>query len=176
MATSQNGWPVLSSGHRLLRKIEIPGAGGQHVITRQGSAGFLLGHVATYFDHEVERLDIDKVWDEWGHAVRPIRGQTSGYSNHASGTAVDLNATRHPRGVSVHRGFTHRQIKAIENRLPMYRGCIVWGGKWRTPDGMHFEIGENLATCERNARRLMRTKIGKAVLEANPGLRKEILS
>ena len=176
MATSQNGWPVLQPGSNMLAKREIPGTGGQHLILQRGSAGFLLVHAAVYFDRYVERLDIDAVWDEWGHAVRPIRGQTSGYSNHASGTAEDLNATRHPRGVSIHRGFTNYQINKIERRMKMYRGCLEWGGRWGTPDGMHIEISAGLAQCEKNAKRLMKTHIGKAVLAANPGLRRIILS
>jgi hypothetical protein len=41
---------------------------------------------------------------------------------------------------------------------------------------MHVERakGVSLARCRRRARRLMGTRIGKAVLEANPGARKVI--
>lgn len=176
MATSSNGWPVLQSGSRTLRTWEVPGCD-RHLVLRQGSAGFLLVHNATYIDRYVERLDRG-VWDEWGHAVRTIRGQTSGYSNHASGTACDLNATRHPLGVPTSRTWTDNQIRLIRRRLGMYHDCIRWGGDYRNrADAMHWEIDRGLAACEKEARRLMTTtKIGREILAANPGARKEILS
>lgn len=176
MATCQNGWPVLQSGSKQLRTFEIPTAGGRHLVLQHGSAGFLLVHMAVYWDRNIERLDLG-IWDEWGHAVRAVRGQSSGYSNHAGGTAEDLNATRHPRGVATRHTFTNRQIDQIHRRLKMYDGCLRWGGDYHNvPDGMHLEIDKGLAQVEKTARRLMRTKIGIEVLEANPGLRKVILS
>jgi hypothetical protein len=177
MATSQNGFRVLQSGSPALRKFEVPGCN-RHLNLVDGSRGFLLIHYATYWDRFVERLDrTGSVWDEWGHAVRPVRGQTSGYSNHASGTAEDLNSTLHPRGVSIHKTFTDAQIKRLRRRLLMYDGCLRWGGDYQNvPDGMHVEINKGLPMCEKTAKRLMRTKIGKEVLTANPGLKKVILS
>jgi hypothetical protein len=175
MATSQNGFRVLDPGHATIRKFQLPGVN-RTLNLRNGSAGFLLVHNAVYIDRYVERLDLG-VWDEWGHAVRPVRGQSSGYSNHASGTACDLNATRHPRGVATRKTWTDKQIAQIHNRLKMYDGCLRWGGDYvRVPDAMHWELNKPLPAAERTARRLMRTKIGKEVLAANPGLRAVILS
>lgn len=183
MATSQNGYPVLFDNRTTgrtprLRKFEIPGTGGQHLYLRDGSAGFVLAHYSTWWDHSVERLDIDKVWDEWGWAVRPVRGQQSGYSNHASGTAVDLNATRHPRGVNPSRGLTKTQIAKIRRRVKyFYRGTIRWGGDYHgTKDGMHGELNRSFAVVQKQARWLVKTPIGKEVLKANPGLLKVIQS
>jgi len=175
MATSQNGFRVLDQGANPLRKFYIPGAE-RHLVLRDGSAGFLLIHNAVYIDRSVERLDLG-VWDEWGHAVRPVRGQSSGFSNHASGTACDLNATRHPRTVATRKTWTDFQINRIHRRLKMYDGCLRWGGDYKNvPDAMHWEIDKPLAQCEKTARRLMRTKIGQEVLAANKGLRAVILS
>lgn len=42
------------------------------------------------------------------------------YSNHASGTAIDLNATRHPLGTIAAHSFTKKQIAAIHARLKRY--------------------------------------------------------
>jgi len=177
MSTSVNGWPVLQSGSKMLHKWDVPDCD-RHLILRRGSAGFLLIHNATFIDRFVERLDRHgSVWDEWGHAVRPIRGQTSGYSNHASGTATDLNATRHPRGVRTRSTWTDHQLSQIHRRLKMYEGCLTFGGDWtKIPDAMHWEISDDLGHCERVARRLLRTKIGKAVLDDNPGQRRVIMS
>src|SRR4051812_28143633 len=96
---SQNGYPVIETNRTTgslprLRKWIIPGTD-RHVFLRDGSVGFVLVHLALWFHNTIERLDRG-VWDEWGWAVRPVRGQTTGYSNHAAGAAEDLNATLHP--------------------------------------------------------------------------------
>lgn len=182
MATTANGHTVLESNRTTgsfprLRKWIIPGTG-RHLYLRDGSMGFILIHVALWFDETIERLDRrGDQWDEWGWAVRPVRGQTSGYSNHAAGAAEDLNATRHPRGVSVYKTFTRRQIRKIERRMRWFRGIVIWGGKWRTPDGMHFEIAPvTLKRCEQFAKLLMKTPRGRRILKANPGAKEAILS
>lgn len=176
MSTSVNGWAVLDSSTTgplpRLRKWNVPtppDGPARHLNLRDGSAGFVLVHLALWFHEKVERLDTGQ-WDEWGWASRPIRGGTA-ISNHASGTAEDLNATRHPLGVPISRTFTPRQVRMIRRRLRRYRGVIHWGGNWSRPDGMHFEIapGTTLAEAERVARRLVRSRRGRKVLEANPG-------
>ena len=176
MATSQNGWPVLSASDRRMRKWQIPGAN-RHLMLRDGSAGFLLVHNAVWFDEHIERLDLG-TWDEWGWANRDVRGMHGVVSNHASGTASDLNATRHPRGVAIHKTFTEAQINAIHRRLKLYRGCLRWGGDYQhsEPDGMHFEIDAALNVVEASAKRLLGTPVGKRVLDANPCARQAILS
>ena len=184
MSTSVNGWPVLSSSTTgplpRLRRWVIPTPGepaDRHLILRDGSAGFLLAHLALWFHEKVERLDVG-VWDEWGYAYRPIRGGGS-YSNHASGTAMDLNATRHPLGVATSKTFTPTQVKLIRARLRFYGGRIDWGGDWTSrPDAMHFELapGTTLAGVEKRARDLLDTGRGRRVLDANPGARAVITS
>ena len=109
MSTSQNGYQVLLANNPTgplprLRRWQIGGTG-RAVTLRDGSAGFLLAHVAHWFHANIEAIDTG-ILDDWGWAVRPVRGQTTGYSNHASGTAIDVNATRHPRGVATLRTFT----------------------------------------------------------------------
>ena len=184
MATSANGYVVLfdnrtSGDLPRLRKwslnLDDDTASERHFYVRDGSTGFLLIHLALWFHDRVERLDLGQ-WDEWGWAVRPVRGQDSGYSNHASGTAVDLNATRHPMGVSIYRTFTAEQIRQIRMRMEMLDGVIRWGGEWSRPDGMHFEIAAPIDVCERKARRLMGTPRGEQILQFNQGARQVILS
>lgn len=171
-ARSVNGWPLLSSGTTgplpRLRQWQVPGTG-RHLYLRDGAAGFLLIHLALWFHERVERLDLG-VWDEWGWAPRPIRGGTAP-SNHGSGTAADLNATRHPMGVPTYKTFTRSQARRIRRRLKLYRALIDWGGDWSHPDAMHFELapGTRLARVERVARLLTKTPRGRRVLAANPG-------
>lgn len=175
MPTSQNGWPVLEPGSRLLHRWVIPGTG-RHLILRNGSAGFLLAEHALWFHQEIERLDLGQ-WDDWGYAYRDIRGDDD-WSNHASGTAEDLNATRHPLGVATRRTFTQAQIDRIHRRLARrYRGAIRWGGDYvNRPDAMHFELVKDLEFCERLARVLMLTPRGQKLLATNVGQRAVILS
>lgn len=174
MATSQNGWPVLTPGDPLLYTWTIPTKRGDvRVRLRNGSAGFLLAHFALWFAEHVEPI-AGGVMDDWGHAIRPIRGKTSGYSNHASGTAIDLNATRHPLGK---RGtFSLVQQARIRVRLAVYGGALTWGGAWRRPDEMHVEVAKPLITAERLARRMSRWPMGKRILAANPSQRAVIFS
>lgn len=180
MSTSQNGWPVLTSNrtegpHPRLRNWIIPDAN-RHVYLRDGSAGFLLIHMALWWHEEFNPLD-GGVWDEWGWAVRPIRGQTSGYSNHASGTAVDLDATEFPRGIPVLSRIKPANILRIHLRLRLYGGTLRWGGDYTsTPDGMHVEVNADLSACEAKARALLDTPRGKRILAANPGAKAVILS
>lgn len=180
MATSQNGYPVLFENRTTgslprLRKFEIPGVN-RHLFLRDGSAGFVLLHFALWFDESLERLDIG-VWDDWGWAVRAVRGQTSGYSNHASGTAMDLNATKHPLGVATHQTFTNGQIAKIHNRLDLYDECLRWGGDYQNrPDAMHVEIDKPIGAVQKVADRLVDSPRGKRILKSNPGLLKVINS
>ena len=139
MLRSQNGWTVLEDRPPYQR---VPGTDVQLAV-RPGDAGWLLLHFAAWFHRNVERLDgpnSEGAPDDWGWAYRPIRGQTSGFSNHASGTAEDLDAVDHPRGVK--GTFTAAEKALIRQELVItYQGVIRWGEDYSgTIDGMHFEI------------------------------------
>jgi hypothetical protein len=178
MATSENGYQVLFSNRThgdlpRLRKVVIPGTG-RHLFLRDGSVAMIIAHFVLWFHQKIEPIN-NKVWDEWGWAVRPKRGQTSGYSNHASGTAADINATLHPLG----RRWTFKawQYTKMRARLALYAGCLRLGIDYKIrPDEMHVEINRSLKYCEKVARMLCRTKRGKRILKANPGLREVIFS
>lgn len=176
MANSQNGHPLLKPDSDLLHKWILPGVPGRHFLLRNGSLGFLLVFFSTFFHKKVERLDLG-VWDEWGYADRPIRGSETP-SNHGSGTAVDLNATKHPLGVPTGKTFTAAQQRKIRRKLRYtFLGLIRWGGDYKNrPDSMHFEIVGSMAACERLARVLMKTPRGRRILKANPGQRAVIKS
>lgn len=150
MAISQNGWPV--GPPRTLRT--VPGSTVKLTVAN-GPAGDVLMHVCAEFDRRVEDID----WrssrgelDDWGYANRPIRGSTV-TSNHASGTAVDLNATRHPLGA---RGtFTAKQADEIHRILREVDNVVRWGGDYTgRADEMHFEINANYARVAAVAARL----------------------
>lgn len=175
MAISQNGFPALLVGNPNLHKWVIPGTE-RYFVLRNGSAGFLLSHYVLWFHEKIEPLNkTGEPWDEWAYAYRPVRGTSIGLSNHASGTAVDLNATKHPLGRFGTFGYVHRA--RIQSRLLMYGGCIRWGGDYiGRKDEMHFEINKSLKDCEKVARRLMNTPRGRRILKANINQKAVILS
>jgi hypothetical protein len=172
MATSQNGYPVLFNNDTTgplprLRKTIIPDTG-RHLYLRDGSVALVLADFTLWFHENVERID-NKIWDEWGWAVRAVRGQTSGYSNHASGTAIDINATMHP--LAKRWTFNAAQYAKIRAQIRTYDGCLRHGIDYRTrPDEMHVEINKALKDVEAVARRVAQTPRGQRILRANPGL------
>lgn len=174
MATSQNGWPALDRDSNKLHLWKVPGTD-RHFLLREGSAGFLLAHFILWYHEKVHRLNEKGTpWDEWAWAWRPVRGQVSGLSNHASGTAVDLNATNYPLGTTLMKAWRKVKIRA---RMLWFRGTLRWGGQYEgRKDQMHFEIDKPIWVCERLARRLMDTPRGRRILKENPDQRKVILS
>jgi hypothetical protein len=68
------------------------------------------------------------------YAARTIaRSPTAPPSNHAYGAAIDINAPENPYGATP--TMDPRIVKIFQ------RWGFLWGGKYLTPDGMHFEYG-----------------------------------
>lgn len=142
MPTSQNGYSA--NDRSVISTRLIPGTT-VRVAIRNGPAGDLLLYAAGRWDREVE--DIDQGADDWGYAERPIRGSDE-LSNHASGTALDINATRHPLGQDPSLSFTAEQRTAIRHILADCRGALRWGGDYRgRKDGMHLEVVADERRC-----------------------------
>lgn len=139
MATSQNGWPVHTSQTNLTPLSWVTGR------VRGGDVHAIFDHLCQWFHREIEPITKGH---SWGWAYRPIRGRTTGLSNHASGTAIDLNAPKHPLGA---RGtFTPEQTRKIRAKLREYGGAIRWGGDYSgRKDEMHFEINTSAANLRR---------------------------
>jgi len=176
MSTSQNGFPALDYGSRLLYTWTIPAKNGTLKLTlRNGSAGFVLVHFLVWFSETIEDLTGAHPADDWGFAPRPIRGSSTTLSNHASATAADTNATEHPLGV---RGtLTIKEKAKIWLRLKVYRGVLRHGAFYNgRVDEMHVEINAPMSAVEKVAYRLMETPRGKRILAANPSQRAVILS
>lgn len=157
---SQNGY--IANDETLLGTFTVPGSK-VRLRLRRGPVAEVLLYLAARFDDEVEDIDTagsfitdakpsipggepSRVDDDWSTAFRNIRDSTAVLSNHASGTAIDLNATQHPRGV---RGtYTKEQIKRVRAILstlvdPLTKRSVVrWGEDYQSAptDGMHFEI------------------------------------
>lgn len=144
MATSQNGYPANDINLTSVRT--IPGTQ-RKIRLRNGPAGDLLLWVLSQFDRLVEDIDGGEL-DDWGYAERLIRGSTTELSNHASGTAADANATRHPLGTEPGATFNAAQIATIRSIVARTEGCVRWGGDYTgRKDPMHFEINAGEARC-----------------------------
>ena len=131
---SQNGWPIIASGD--LDKSTVPET---DIITVPGTlggdVGWLLRWVATQFNSHVEELYNPGCWG-W-NAPTPIPG-SSIYSNHCSGTAIDLNAPSFPWKM---RKMNESQIQACRDIVSRAEHVVAWGGDFTTlVDQMHFEI------------------------------------
>jgi hypothetical protein len=132
VATSQNGWPVAGRDQvvdRAILGVEFPN-------------GWLRGDVDVIFTYLVGRLhrEVEPMMSPgcWGWHVKRIEGSDD-YSNHASGTAFDYNAPRHPMGRrNTYSEADRSKIRAILDDLD---GVIRWGGDYvNRPDDMHFEV------------------------------------
>jgi hypothetical protein len=159
-AFSQNGY--LANDETLIKTWDIPGTT-RRIRLHEGAPGALLVHFLAWFHANIEPLDTG-ILDDWGFAVRPIRGEEVEFdddgnainlSNHASGTAGDANATKH--GLGQRGTFTKTQTAKIRAELgrPEYGGCIRWGGDYtKRADEMHFEIVKSIAACQAALSRL----------------------
>lgn len=132
MTASVNGWRVLT--RKECTDVQVPGG----VLPVHPEFAWLAWDSAHLWHETVEPL----VWPGcWGWAEpRPIRGGTV-TTNHASGTAWDLCAPAHPRGVPIWRTFTAEQLEAVAAIEARYAGVLRWGGRWdgADVDGMHWE-------------------------------------
>jgi hypothetical protein len=142
---SQNGWTANDRSVIATRTVRGTAV---RLAVRIGPAGDLLLEVAALYDLMVQDLD-QPTADDWGYAERPIRGSTTTVSNHASGTAIDLNATRWPLGSAPEVNLSANQIATVRaivaaTKVPSHpRPVVRWGGDYQgRKDPMHFEIDD----------------------------------
>lgn len=132
MVDSQNGYSVIERDEA---KSYDVGVEGLTVPLRNDDAGFVLANFLRRFDNRVEKLGRTETF---GYSKRQIAGSDE-WSNHASGTAADANASQHPFGKV--GTFTVNEVFEIRELLREYDGVIRWGGDYNgTKDEMHFEI------------------------------------
>lgn len=138
MVASQNGWRA--NDPSVVSRRQVPGTG-VYLTVHNGPAGDLLLEVAAQFDRYVQDIDTPP-GDDWGFAMRPIVGSTV-LSNHASGTAIDLNATRWPLGSDPSVNLSSGQIQRVRQIVSATGGVVRWGGDYvGRKDPMHFEIND----------------------------------
>lgn len=142
--SSQNGWPASANRADIhVANYLIDGAN-QHFAMSAAAAPVLAAFLAE-FNKSIQPINATgTVFDDWGYNFAMIPN-TQDLSNHCSGTAVDVNATKHVWKAAT-SGYTPAQEKAIDALCTKYG--IRWGWRyirgWKDP--MHFEIIETPAT------------------------------
>jgi len=137
-ATSYNGWPASVEPESI--RIKSYAIKGSNVKVRCSYfAAPLLVAFAEQFNELIEPIDGGAL-DDWGYCYRMVRGSSKKLSNHSSGTALDLNATKHPLGKA--GTFPAEKIPMLQALCKKYG--IKWGGDYKgRKDEMHFEIAND---------------------------------
>jgi hypothetical protein len=147
--TSPNGWPASEDRKAIgIQSFVIPGTK-LKIACAQAVAPILVAFCKEF--HElVEPIDQGQL-DDWGYAFRMTRGSDKVLSNHSSGTAVDLNALKHPLGKS--NTFNKEQCNIITLLITKYG--LAWGGHYKKrKDEMHFDIKMNKEQVKQKIKQL----------------------
>jgi hypothetical protein len=129
---SQNGWPASPSGSAIdIITTTVGLQRGNKTFQATRSIAPALKAMVEWWDQEIE-----PVTTLGSYNYRAVRGHNSVISNHGSGTAVDINAARHPLGAAgTVSAVQHARITAKAASLG-----LKWGGNYRNrKDEMHFE-------------------------------------
>jgi hypothetical protein len=133
--TSYNGYPASKDPDAIKIK-SYPVKGTDRKLRCAESVGPLLAAFAAEFHELIEPID-EGTFDDWGYAYRMVRGDATKLSCHSSGTAIDLNATKHPLGKS--GTFPAEKVPMIRALSKKYG--LKWGGDFRSrKDEMHWEV------------------------------------
>jgi hypothetical protein len=134
---SYNGWTASKDQAEIgIKSYAIPGS--KVKLRCAYLAAPLLVAFAEQFNELIEPIDGGAL-DDWGYAYRDVRGVPGKLSNHSSGTAIDLNATKHPLGKA--GTFPAEKIPMIQALTKKYG--LNWGGNWTRKDEMHWEIAQD---------------------------------
>ena len=135
MESSYNGYPASKDPDAIKIK-SYPVKGTDRKLRCAESVGPLLAAFAAEFHELIEPID-EGTFDDWGYAYRMVRGDQTKLSCHSSGTAIDLNATKHPLGK---RGtFPPEKVPMLRALAKKYG--LKCGMDFRSrADDMHFEV------------------------------------
>lgn len=157
MARSYNGWPASPS---LRTRVIEPVKGCRLRILDNENVADVFAYVVREFHERVDDVTKPHPMDDWGFAFRDNRNNPGSLSCHASGTAIDLDATEHPNGVATSRTFTPRQVAEVHEILKELEGVVRWGGDYtNTADAMHFEIIVRPGRLKRVGKKIRQKKL-----------------
>lgn len=158
MPNSINGWEVLDnppwSDPRLAKK-PVPGVPNRSLTLRREVLPLFLALAKDYHD-TIEPIDQGEL-DDWSYSYRDARFSTS-WSDHASGTAIDLNASKEGwLGMNNYSWWAnpsrHKAAQAIKDRyeVVMWGGSKDFGGDYyngSTVDWMHWAIKPGVTVAQ----------------------------
>lgn len=161
MPNSINGWPVLEPGSKHLATGKVPNAD-RRLTTRREALPLFLALAADYH-RWVKPIDVG-TWDEGGYNYRKSRVNSS-WSNHSSGTAIDINWSKEgSQSLRNKRFWAWPKHKLAIRRLKALYPILNWGGDWsdRYYDPMHWELkkGTTVADVDRLIAKLGITNAG----------------
>ena len=151
---SYNGWPASKDQAEIgIKSYLVPGTT-LKLRCAEKVAPLLIGFAAE-FHNLIEPIDGGTL-DDWGYAFREVRGVPGKISNHSSGTAIDLNSSRHVLGkVGTFELAKVPMIRALAKKYGLF-----WGGDYRNrKDEMHFEISVSPAKAVELIKKLEGDKI-----------------
>ncbi len=132
---SQNNW-IASKDAAEIGIVSVPIEGTKIKVRCAEAVAPLIAGFCKEFHELIEPIDEGQL-DDWGWAFRNVRGSNDKLSNHSSGTAIDLNATKHPLGKV--GTFPPEKVPMIRALAKKYG--LRWGGDYKGRiDEMHFEI------------------------------------
>ena len=161
MATSYNGWPASpdASAIGVTNAFNVHGAdfpGGM----KTGAISVVFGYLVDALHTRVEPMDTDPSngspgYGAWGYSYRDNVNNPGSLSCHASGSAIDYNAPRHPNGTSTGPsgggGWSGDQYVEVCEILDEICGALDW---LTSNDPMHFEADVDPATMDQIASQL----------------------
>ena len=143
MENSYNGYPASKDPDAINIKSYLV-KGTDRKLKCASSVGPLLAAFAAEFHELIEPID-EGTFDDWGYAYRMVRGNATKLSCHSSGTAIDLNATKHALGKI--GTFPAEKVPMIRALAKKYG--LKWGGDYvNRKDEMHFEIEVSAAKAK----------------------------
>jgi len=144
MPTSLNGWTVLTNTSTMLKVGLVPKTTRKIRMQREILPLFL----ALAFDYDEWIAPIDQgPLDDAGYAYRKANA-ANGWSNHASGTALDINWTKEGAQKATNRTFwAKNDIRLRVSQLKRIYHVLDWGGDWSKAywDPMHWEIAPGVS-------------------------------
>ena len=137
MTTTRNGFTVVKLGSPHLVTITVGGR--KFTVKREAATAFKR---LLTFVNAVEPFS--EAGYDGGYAYRAVRGNTQAWSEHAAGTAVDVNASQHPMQYRhQYEGWSALQVRMLHWYLATTATgrLFKWGAEFTTRhDPMHFEV------------------------------------
>jgi hypothetical protein len=132
---SYNGWTASKDQAEIgIKSYPIPGTN-LKIRCAEAVAPLIVGF-CTEFNELIEPIDGGQL-DDWGYNFRLVRGSADRLSNHASGTAIDINSRVHVLGKI--GTFPVEKVPMIRALAKKYG--LFWGGDYKNrADEQHFEI------------------------------------